>query len=169
MNQKLIRSVSLKSQWKIQFAVAAVLSLAFFQMTGCASWLAQPDASFVMRANEICEQEKMQTQRKWKALTTQSSEVNSDEKENFVRNVFIPNSRRQIQKIGDLKIDVPAFSEVANAELQAMTTSADSALTTLENDPALALAEDSAEPLFAAMNTSAEALGLNQRTLDPLS
>ena len=169
MNQKLFRSAARKTQWKIQFAVAAVLSLALFQMTGCAAWLAQPDASFVTRGNQICEQEKAQTQSKWKALNAQSSEVSSDEKQNFVRNVFIPNIRRQIQKIGDLKIDVPAFSEVANTELQAMKTAADSALTTLANNPALALAEDSAEPLFAGMNTSAEALGLNQCTLSPLS
>lgn len=169
LNQEPIRSATRKNHHPIRVAIAAVLGLALFQLTACAGWFAQADSSFVTRGNQICETEKAQTQSKWKALLGQSSEVSPDEKQNFVRNVFIPNLRQQVQKIGEIQIDVPEFGAVAKAELQAMTAAADSALATLDSNPALVLAEDTAEPLFEAMNTSAESLGLSQCTVGPLS
>ncbi len=149
--------------------LVTIMSCAVLQVAGCATWLGQPEASFVEHGNQICESETAQIQKKWKALLAKSPEVTSEEKQDFVRDVFIPDIRRQIRKIGDLQLGTTPFAAATKAELEAMVTAGDSALATLENDPGLILAEESAETLFAPMEMSATALGLSKCTVEPLS
>ena len=149
--------------------LVTIMSCAVLQVAGCATWLAQSEASFVERGNQICELETAQIQGKWKALLAKSPEVTSEEKQDFVRNIFIPNIRRQMRRIGDLQLGAPPFAAATKAELEAMVAAGDAALVTLENDPDLILAEDSAVTLFTPMEMSATALGLSKCTVEPLS
>ena len=123
-----------------------------------------PDADFVDRANEICGDSNTRMAKVEDALSREEGGLDAARQGLFIRETFIPGVKGQLEAIWALEMTAETRAGVARMQL-----AAEAALQKIRKEPALLFEASGDKSLFADVDQSALALGLNQCRGNPVS